>query len=154
MPIYEYRCEDCKRRVSVLVRRIGAEADECPRCGGKKLQRLWSRFALARSEEDRLERLASDAELSGLDENDPKSLVRLMKRMGQEMGEDAGPEFEQAMEEIERGGLEGGSPEGGERLEGEGPEGEGALGEGKAAWGEDAAFGPDGAPGQAADALD
>jgi len=26
MPIYEYRCESCKRRVSVWVRRMGADA--------------------------------------------------------------------------------------------------------------------------------
>lgn len=103
MPIYEYRCEDCKRRVSVFVKRMGQEADSCPRCGGAHLVRLWSRFAMTRSEEDRLERLADDAELAGLDENDPKSVARFMKKMGQELGEDAGEDFEQAMEELERG---------------------------------------------------
>lgn len=103
MPIYEYRCEDCKRRVSVLVKRMGEEASACPRCGGTHLTRLWSRFAMTRSEEDRLERLADDAELAGLDENDPKSVARFMKKMGQELGEDAGEDFEQAMEELERG---------------------------------------------------
>jgi hypothetical protein len=30
-------------------------------------------------------------------------MARFMKKMGQELGEDAGPEFEQAMEELERG---------------------------------------------------
>ena len=65
--------------------------------------RLVSRFAMTRSEEDRLERLASEAELAGVDENDPKTMARFMKKMGQELGEDAGPEFEQAMEELERG---------------------------------------------------
>jgi hypothetical protein len=30
-----------------------------------------------------------------------------MKRMGKELGEDAGPEFEQAVEEMEQGGAEG-----------------------------------------------
>ena len=103
MPIYEYRCEDCRRRVSVLVKRVGQEAEACPRCGGRRLVRLVSRFAMTRSEEDRLERLASEAELAGVDENDPKTMARFMKKMGQELGEDAGPEFEQAMEELERG---------------------------------------------------
>lgn len=103
MPIYEYRCQDCRRRVSVLVRRMGQEAEACPVCGGTRLERLWSRFAMTRSEEDRLEKLADDAELAGLDENDPKSVARFMKKMGQELGEDAGEDFEQAMEELERG---------------------------------------------------
>ncbi len=104
MPIYEYHCEACKRRVSVRVPRMGEEAERCPRCGGGPLVRLVSRFALARSEESRLERLADDATLSGVDEDDPRSVARFMKRMGQEMGEEGGPEFEQAMEELERGG--------------------------------------------------
>jgi len=104
MPIYEYLCEACKRRVSVRVPRMGEEAERCPRCGGGPLTRLVSRFALARSEESRLDRLADDATLAGVDENDPRSVARLMKRMGQEMGEEAGPEFEQAMEELERSG--------------------------------------------------
>ncbi len=113
MPIYEYRCEDCRRRVSVLVKRMGQEAEACPRCGGRRLVRLVSRFALARSEEARLERLADDAELAGLDENDPRSVARFMKRMGQELGEEAGEDFEQAMEELESGKMGEGELEGG-----------------------------------------
>ena len=108
MPIYEYRCQDCRRAVSVWVRRIGQEAECCPRCGGARLTRLVSRFALARSDESRLESLADDAALAGLDEHDPKSLARWTRRMGQELGEEGGPEFDQAVEEMERGGLQGG----------------------------------------------
>ncbi|MBI4875024.1 MAG: zinc ribbon domain-containing protein [Acidobacteria bacterium] len=108
MPIYEYRCQDCRRRVSVWVRRMGEEAESCPHCGGRRLERLVSRFALARSDESRLEHLTGDAALAGVDENDPKSVARFMKRMGQDLGEDAGPEFEQAIEEMEHGGPEAG----------------------------------------------
>jgi len=118
MPIYEYRCAACKRKVSVFVKRIGAEEGiACPRCGSHELERLWSRFALARSEEDRLERLAEPAALGDVDENDPKSLARFMKRMGKELGEDAGEDFDQMMEEMEgakeaEGGAEGGEEAG------------------------------------------
>ncbi len=59
-----------------------------------------SRIATLRSEESRLERLADPSKLSGLDENDPKSLARWMKRMGKEMGEDMGEDFDQAVEEA------------------------------------------------------
>jgi putative FmdB family regulatory protein len=110
MPIYEYRCQDCRRKVSIFFRRMGAdEGAACPVCGSTRLERLYSRFALARSEEDRLERLAEDPSLANVDENDPKSIARFMKRMGQELGEDAGEDFEQALEELERG--EPGEPE-------------------------------------------
>ena len=106
MPIYEYRCEACEQKVSILVKQVGEEADRCPRCGGVRLVRLYSRFALAHSEESRLERLTDSAALAGLDENDPKSVARLMRRMGSELGEDASPEFEQALQELEQAGPE------------------------------------------------
>jgi len=102
MPIYEYRCEGCGQEVSVFSRRIGEEAARCPRCGSLRLVRLYSRFAPGRSEEDRLERLADDAALAGLDENDPKTVARFMRRMGSELGENAGEDLEEAMEQIER----------------------------------------------------
>jgi len=106
VPIYEDRCEGCGRKVSVWVRRMGEEAQACPRCGAARLVRLVSRFALARGEEGRFERLADDATLAGIDENDPRSVARFMRRMGQEMGEDAGADFEQAVEEMESGRSE------------------------------------------------
>ncbi|HET7340432.1 MAG TPA: zinc ribbon domain-containing protein [Methylomirabilota bacterium] len=46
MPIYEYECADCRRRVSLLIRTLSASAaPACPRCGGAALTRLMSRFA-------------------------------------------------------------------------------------------------------------
>jgi hypothetical protein len=69
---------------------------------------LISRFALARGEEARIERMADDAALSGVDEQDPKSMARWMRRMGQELGEEGSAEFDQAVDEVESGGLEGG----------------------------------------------
>jgi putative FmdB family regulatory protein len=89
MPIYEYRCESNGRRVSVWVRRRGQEAESCPRCGSARLTRLVSRFALMRGEQARIKRMAGDAALSGVDEQDPKSMARWMRRMGQELGETA-----------------------------------------------------------------
>jgi len=125
MPIYEYRCLDCRRKVSIFFRRMGADdGATCPLCGSARLERLYSRFALARSEEDRLERLADDAALADIDENDPKSVARFMRRMGRELGEEAGEEFEQALEELERGdfGEETGETEaGGEESRKESP---------------------------------
>ncbi|MEK7409270.1 MAG: zinc ribbon domain-containing protein [Acidobacteriota bacterium] len=104
MPIYEYRCEGCGRKVSIFFRSIAAAQDAaCPRCSSRRLVRLVSRFALGQSEEGRLERLADPSALAGLDENDPGSVARWMKRMGKELGEDAGEDFEQALAEMERG---------------------------------------------------
>ena len=67
------------------------------------MSRLMSRFAMPRSEESRMESLADPSRMGDVDENDPKSVARMMKRMGKEMGDEfSGPEFDEAVEEIER----------------------------------------------------
>jgi putative FmdB family regulatory protein len=106
MPIYEYRCRDCRKRTTVLVLSLAQAAPAtCQHCGGTNLERLLSKFAAPKSEEARLESLADPSRLGGLDENDPASMARFMKSMGKELGEDLGDEVDAAMEE---GGLEGG----------------------------------------------
>jgi putative FmdB family regulatory protein len=106
MPIYEYRCEKCRRTTSILTTRISEKVEAvCSHCGGKKMSRLMSRFAMPRSEEARIESLTDPSRMSDIDENDPKSVARMMKRMGKEMGDDfSGPEFDEAVEELESGG--------------------------------------------------
>jgi putative FmdB family regulatory protein len=106
MPIYEYRCRDCRRRVQVITLRVSERVEPtCDRCGSRDLDRLLSRFAMPRSEERRLESLADPSRLSGLDENDPGSVARWMRRMGQEAGEDlGGDEVDQIADEIASSG--------------------------------------------------
>jgi putative FmdB family regulatory protein len=114
MPIYEYECGGCRRRVSLLIRTLAAAAaPACPRCGGVNLTRLMSRFATVKSEDARLESLADPSALGDLDENDPGSVARFMKKMGREFGEDMGDDFESAVDEaMAESDAEGG--EGGE----------------------------------------
>ena len=101
MPIYEYECGDCRRRVSLLVLRPStAPAPACPRCGGSDLSRVMSRFATVKSEEARLDALADPSSLGDLDENDPTSVARFMKKMGREFGEDMGEDFDAAVDEA------------------------------------------------------
>jgi hypothetical protein len=59
-----------------------------------------SRFATVKSEDARLDSLADPSNYGDLDENDPKSVARFMKRMGQEMGEDMGEDLDAAMDEA------------------------------------------------------
>ena len=106
MPIYEYECAKCHRRSSVLTLRVSEKVDaKCQHCGAAKLRRLMSRFAMPRSDEARMDALGDPSSLGGLDENDPRSLARAMRKMGQEMGDEfAGPEFEEAVSEMESSG--------------------------------------------------
>lgn len=104
MPIYEYECRDCRRVVSLLVLRPrAADAPQCPRCGGGALTRLMSRFATVKSEEARLDALADDASLGDIDENDPASVARFMKKMGRELGDEMGGDLDEAVDEAMAG---------------------------------------------------
>jgi putative FmdB family regulatory protein len=108
MPIYEFLCRQCGRKMSALVMsrsRIGEV--RCTRCGSPNLEKLFSRFATVKSEDARLESLADPSAMDGLDENDPKSVSRWMKKMGKEMGEDLGEDLDQAVEEDMAGGDRG-----------------------------------------------
>ena len=96
MPIYEYRCLDCRKRSSILLlSRSTASPPVCPHCQSAHLERLMSRFAAPKSEEARMQSLTDDDALAGLDEQDPSSMERLMKHMGNEMGEEFGDEMAQ-----------------------------------------------------------
>lgn len=97
MPIYEYACRDCHRRSSILILRPEPSGlARCRHCGSSRLDRLLSRFASPKSEDARLESLMDPTNIGNLDESDPKSVARLMKKMGEEMGEDTS-EIEEAM---------------------------------------------------------
>jgi len=47
MPIYEYRCAECGERFENLVPRHDAEPPSCIGCGGKRVERVPSTFAVA-----------------------------------------------------------------------------------------------------------
>jgi putative FmdB family regulatory protein len=114
MPIYEYECHDCRRRVSLLVRSLSTTVPPaCPRCGSTALTRLMSRFATVKSEDARLESLAEGGGLGDLDENDPASVARFMKKMGKELGDDLGDDFDSAVDEAMSESGEAGEDAGG-----------------------------------------
>ena len=106
MPIYEYTCHDCHRRVSLLWRSFeDAQARQpvCPRCGGQHLTRLISRVAVLRSDFKVGSKMPNFSDMGDLDENGPKSLARFMRKMANETGEDLGAEFEEVVGRLEAG---------------------------------------------------
>ncbi len=108
MPIYEFLCRACGRKMSALVlSRSRIDEVRCKRCGSADLEKLVSRFATVKSEDARLDSLADPSALGEVNENDPKSVARWMKKMGKEMGEDFGEDLDQAVEEEMAGGGEG-----------------------------------------------
>ena len=106
MPIYEYKCNVCSRKSAVFVRGFSNErSSACKHCGSKDLKRLISLFAVVRSEDSLLDDLADPSSFGDVDENDPKSVARWARKMGKEMGEDVGPEFDEMVERMEAGEM-------------------------------------------------
>jgi putative FmdB family regulatory protein len=106
MPIYEYACLDCRKRVSVFFRTISEASDAaavCPTCGGKRLRRLVSRVAVLKSEESRVDNLADPSLMSGLENEDPRALASFMRKMSSEMGEPMDAEMSEVINRLEAG---------------------------------------------------
>ncbi|MGI8913305.1 MAG: zinc ribbon domain-containing protein [Chloroflexota bacterium] len=123
MPVYEYRCPTCRRRTSAFFLTYAeVHAPACPRCG-QSMQKLVSLFSTVKSEEARADELGDPSTFGDLDEDDPRSVARWARRMGKELGEDLGPEFDEMVDAVERGedpaGFDGG-PEGEGMMDGVG----------------------------------
>lgn len=105
MPVYEYICQECGRRVRLAY--SYAEYDSavptCTHCKSTHLRRRIGRIATAKSEDARMDSLADDSALAGLDEEDPRSLGRFMRKMSHETGEDLGEEFGEVVDRLEKG---------------------------------------------------
>ena len=108
MPIYEFRCNSCGRTVSVFQRRVNtAVSARCSHCGAEDLSRLVSQFAFHRAAATPLDGgdFDEDAFMAGVDENDPRSVARWARRMGDQLGEDMGPEFDEMLDRMEAGEM-------------------------------------------------
>ena len=107
MPIYEYRCNNCRRRVDLFVRSHSTTLNpSCTRCGSKELTRIFSKFAVRRSKSDLsvYDDILSDSKLTrGLMHNDPRALAEWSRKMGRAADEDITPETEEIMDRLDAG---------------------------------------------------
>lgn len=98
MPIYEYLCNKCKKKFSYLYGVVAEKAElVCPRCKSVELTRIFSRFATARSEEERLESLADPSKFGDIES--PEGMRRWIRKMSKELGDELGEDFEEVVEE-------------------------------------------------------
>ena len=106
MPAYDFRCKDCRNTFTLGYATYAdrdAATPKCPHCGSLELSNLIRRVSLLTSEDARIERLSDPSRLSGIDEDDPRSMGRLMREMSAESGEDLGPEFNDVVGRLESG---------------------------------------------------
>ncbi len=106
MPIYEYRCLDCHKKAQVFFRSystVNHDEARCPHCGSHRLTRLFSRVRVVRGSSTASDGDFDDSMLDDVNENDPRSLGHMMRRMADETGEDLGPEFHEVVGRLEKG---------------------------------------------------
>jgi len=107
MPIYEYRCNNCRRKSEVFVQGYSLPLNPtCTHCGSQDLSRIFSRFAVRRSKSDKsvYDDILSDSKLTqGLMRNDPRALAEWSRKMGRAADEDITPETEELMDRLEAG---------------------------------------------------
>jgi putative FmdB family regulatory protein len=106
VPVFEYRCQDCKRKFSALIGMTAESDDEkCPHCGSANTAKLVSRFARIRSEDDRIDHMADHLEAIG-EPDSPKAMREVVREMGKAMDEDLADEMEEMFESDMEGGIE------------------------------------------------
>jgi putative FmdB family regulatory protein len=107
MPIYEYRCKNCLRKVEVFARNHSVISQPtCEYCGSKDLSRIFSKFAIRRSKNDKsvYDDILSDRKLTqGLMHNDPRALAEWSRKMSRAADEDITPETDELMDRLDAG---------------------------------------------------
>jgi putative FmdB family regulatory protein len=126
MPIYEFACPKCRVVFNFLSKRIKPVGlPTCPKCGNKKMVKQMSRFAMSRGlkepaakaegegdeptpdmDDPRIMRAMGELErdMEHLDENNPKHMAHMMKKMKDIMPPGTMPkEFDVAIKRLEAG---------------------------------------------------
>lgn len=118
MPVYEFYCSDCHMIFNFLSRRVNTDRQpDCPKCGRPALERQVSRFAVSKNrpentgdgmpdiDEAQMEKAmqAMAGEMEGMDENDPRQMARLMRKLSEATGLNLGDGMEEAIRRLEKG---------------------------------------------------
>ena len=128
MPIYEFACPKCRKIYSFLSKRVNpTHSPSCPKCGNKKLSKQVSRFAMTKGlkepaaggggeggegepmpdfDDPKVAAAMSELErdMEHMDENNPKHMAHMMKKMKDVMPPGAMPkEMDEAIKRLEAG---------------------------------------------------
>ena len=105
MPTYDFICNSCEQRFDVFMtfNEYGTKAVHCTHCNSDNVRRRMTKVRIAKSEDSRMETMAEN--FSGFEsmEEDPKALGEMMRKMGNTMGEDLPPEFDEVVDRLESG---------------------------------------------------
>lgn len=120
MPIYEFYCRDCHTIYSFLSRKVDTDTvPKCPRGAKHKLSRQMSRFAISKGrgespdsgtpdfdfDDEKMEQtmLQMAGEMENADEEDPRAMARMMRKLMDTTGMNMGEGMEEAIRRMEAG---------------------------------------------------
>ncbi len=126
MPIYEFYCPNCHMIFNFLSTKVNTESTPvCPKCNGKNMRRKLSIFSvissskrkenedmddpftkmLSQIDESKLEKAMASlaAEAENMDEENPKEIAKIMKRLFDTTGIKMGDAMEEAIRRLEAG---------------------------------------------------
>lgn len=104
MPLYEYWCYRCRKKVTLYLRGFSSSGVSCPQCGTGDLRRLFSTFSVRKGDKDIYEGILTDSQLvKGMMQSDPRALAEWNKRMSRGMDEEIAPEYEEMVGRMEAG---------------------------------------------------
>ncbi len=119
MPVYEFYCASCHAIFNFLSRQVNTTSrPSCPRCGQPELDRQVSRFAISKNrpeaeadglppgmDEARMEQamMALAGEMEGMDDSDPRTVAKIMRKFTEMTGMSLGDETREAMRRLEAG---------------------------------------------------
>jgi putative FmdB family regulatory protein len=103
MPIYEYLCAPCNKRVSLFFRsyvEINTKPALCPECGDSNLKRLISIAGIPARGNN-----VSDSRKipQDLGSNEPQALANTMRSMMNKSGQDYGNQYNEVVHRLEKG---------------------------------------------------
>lgn len=119
MPVYEFYCRDCHTIFSFLSQAVNTtKTPACPKCKCKKMERQVSQFAISTGrsddeagdgfpdlDDDAMEKamMSLEKEMTGLNEDDPKAMAKMMRKLSEATGMKFGGGMEEAMRRMEAG---------------------------------------------------
>ena len=129
MPIYEYACPKCRIIFNFFSKRVNPDrTPSCPKCGSREMFKQMSRFSTPRGakepaggggeddspdeegmpdfEDPKIKRAMNELErdMGQMDENNPRHMAHMMKRMKEILPEDSMPkELDTAIKRLEKG---------------------------------------------------
>jgi putative FmdB family regulatory protein len=118
MPVYEFYCSDCHTIFNFLSRRVATDRQpDCPKCRRPALERQVSGFAISKGRKDeageqmpdideaKLEKalMGMAGEMQGLDENDPRQMAKMMRKLAEATGMNLASGLDEAIRRLEAG---------------------------------------------------